>query len=85
MSLGLIDKEMHVKIESNFAEERRKFLIDHPYNPGKSFEEQDAEYTYKYWYVHLRRFLVQVSFEEQSFKQNDLGIVAKETSLVAKT
>ena len=67
LTLGLVDKELHAPIGLYFAEERRKYLIDHPYTSSKSIQEQDTEYTFRYWYVHLRRFLIQVSFDRQTF------------------
>ena len=67
LTLGLVEKELHVMIESNFAEEKRKYLIDHPYIPSKSIQEQDTEFTFRYWYVHLRRFLIQLSFDRRTF------------------
>lgn len=67
LTLGLVEKELHVMIESNFAEEKRKYLIDHPYTASKTIQEQDTEYTFSDWYVHLRRFLIQVSYDRQTF------------------
>ena len=67
LTLGLVEKELHVMIDSNLAEEKRKYLIDHPYTPSKPIQEPDTEFTIRYWYVHLRRFLIQVSFDRQAF------------------
>ena len=56
LTLGLVAKELHVMVESNFAEEKRKFLISQPYNPSKSIREQGNDYTYRLWYVHFAGF-----------------------------
>ena len=77
ISLSLIDKIEHAKMESYIAEERRRCFEaefartgDWPTesrSDSQNFKLKEAEWTYLNYYVVLRRFLVMQSFHNKKF------------------